>query len=612
MKNMKKVIALSLLVLSGTAHAQRFDWATSGGYTGINNSFYGAIDLATDVQGNFYTMDVANGQQHCQGITAEPFSGYTTFIYKFDSFGVLEFINRVGAPDGGTFLAFNIETDEDGNLYLLGQPNGVNAVIVNNDTVPAAPNTNLLIRMDESGNYLWSVNTGFAGNGDGCMLQYHDGYLYYQSGNLSLSKVDTSGNVSDFSITASYYSSPTASQGIHFKGSTLLSNGDLVFAAYSRGTVAFGTDTLYHIGNPFLTAPVLLMRCDTALSLVWARYLSNARDPDQNFIPLATDADENIYTAVQVNDQMIIGPDTISNPENLFIGIGAVVKTDADGNGIWAKRIDNNGKALAWSMVRAENNSSVLIGGGFTGNAQIGPFTLSNGSNSKPFIATFNEEGTFTNAFNFLEEPTGTDVNCLAAAGNGNYLTGGKLQNFGSPELSCIPVESEAGFYLGRFSENPATVPVPTISITNMVLSANPPFAGEKQWYLNNSAIEGATEQSFTATEPGSYHVVYSYSTGCVGSAASDPVSFDPNAVENPLYSMFRVYPNPSTGVFFLKGLPEEGCTLELRNPEGGLLYRQKAQAGQTTINLSSYASGIYILTLISAADSRTLRLIRQ
>lgn len=609
---MKKTITLILLIASMMAEAQRFDWASSGGYTGIANSFYGAIDIATDPQGNIYTMDVAFGQQHCQGLTADPFSGYTTFIYKFDSLGSLEFINRVGAPDGGMFTAFNIETDENGNLYLLGQPNGVNSIIVNADTIQAVAHTGILIKMDNSGNYLWSVNTGFAGNGDGCMLQYDDGYLYYQSGHLTLSKADTDGNISDFSITSGYYSSPTASQGLLFKGSAVFSNGDLLFAAYSRGTVAFGNDTLHHIGNPFLTAPVLLMRCDTAFNLIWARYLSNARNPDQNFIPIATDSDDNIYAAVQVNEQMIIGTDTINNQENIFVGIGALVKTDADGNDLWAKRIDNNGKALAWSMLREENGNSILIGGGFTGNAQIGPFTLSNSSNSKPFIATFNSEGTFTNAFNFLEEPTTTDVNCLADARNGNYITGGKLQNFGNPELGCIPVESEPGFYLGRFSENPATVPVPAITITNMVMTANPPFAGEKQWYRNNTVIEGATDQTFTAIEPGSYHVVYTYSTGCVGSEASDPVSFDPNAVEDPLYTRVAVYPNPSRGVFSLKGLPEEGCTLELRNLEGSLLYTEKTHTNQRSIDLSNAAPGVYFLTLISANASRTLRLVRQ
>jgi len=609
---MKTIMSLiSIVILFQQVAAQRFDWATSGGYSGISNSYNGAIDIALDQQGNVYTMDIANGQQQCQGITADPYSSSTTFIYKFNSLGVLEFISRVGALDGGTFSAFNIETDEEGNLYLLGQPNGVNEITVNDVTIAAAPHTNILIKMDESGNYLWSVNTGFAGNGEGCMLQYHNGYLYFQSGNLSLKKANTDGNISDVSITASYYNSPTASTGLNYKGSAVFSNGDLLFAAYTWGTVAFGTDTLYHTGNPFLTGPILLMRCDTGLNLIWAKYLSNARDPDKNFIPVATDDNDNVYTAVQVNYEMIVGGDTINNPENVFIGIGAITKSNQNGNGLWAKRIDDHGKAIAWDILRSNSGNDIMIGGGFTGNAQIGPFALNNGSNSKPFIASFNSEGTFTNAFNFLEEPTGTDVNCLADGGNGNYITGGKLNNFGTPELSCIPVESEAGFYLGRFNENPATVPIPVISVSNMLITAQPAFSGQKQWYLNNNAISGATGQTFTASEPGNYHVVYSYTDGCIGSESSNIVNFDPSGMDDLHRSDISVYPNPTQGICNLKGLPEEPVTLELRSLRGELVFSQENRAQDAMIDLSNLSSGVYYINVKSAKESRMIRLVK-
>lgn len=609
---MKKIITLFLFVACSHAYAQRFDWATSGGYTGINNSFNGAIDIATDQHGNIYTMDIANGQQQCQGVTADPYSSSTTFIYKFDSIGVLEHISRVGAFDGGTFTAFNIETDEEGNLYLLGQPNGVNEVVVNDETITAVPHTNILIKMDESGKYLWSVNTGFAGNGEGSMLQYHNGYLYFQSGNLSLKKADTEGNISDISITASYYSSPTASIGLNYKGSAVFNNGDLLFAAYTWGTVAFGTDTLYHIGNPFLTGPILLMRCDTGLNLIWAKYLSNARDPDKNFLPVATDDDDNIYTTVQVNYEMIVGTDTINNPENVFIGIGAVAKTDPNGNDLWAKRIDDHGKAIAWDILKSNNGNDIIIGGGFTGNAQIGPFTLNNGTNSKPFIASINSAGTFINAFNFLEEPTGSDVNCLADGRNGNYITGGKLLNFGTPELSCIPIESEAGFYLGRFNENPATVPVPVITVSNMIITAQPPFSGEKQWFLNNNAISGATGQTYTASEAGNYHVVYSYSDGCVGSESSNQVNFDPSGVDDLQQNDIAVYPNPSQGIFYINGLPHEHLSIEIRNLQGELIFKKETFEPDVMLDLSNQSSGVYFIHLITQKDTQKVKVIKQ
>lgn len=609
---MKIIIALFLsCMIFLQSNGQRFDWANSGGYTGIANSFYGAIDIATDQQGNVYTMDVAFGKQSCQGDTLSPFSGYTTFIYKFDSLGSLEFINRVGATDGGTFQAFNIETDPEGNLYLLGQPNGVNKVIVNNDTVPAVPHTSLLIKIDPAGNYVWSVNTGFASNGEGCMLQYHNGHVYYQSGRLSVSKTDISGNTSNQMLTASYYNSPTASQELLYKGSAIFQNGDLLFAAYSRGTVAFGTDTLYHTGNPFLTAPVLLVRSDENLNLIWANYLSNGRDPDKNFIPVATDVNDNIYTAVQVNYEMIVGTDTILNPENIFIGVGAIAKTNANGLGVWAKRIDNNGRALPWSMLRSFNGTSVIIGGGFTGNAQIGPFTLNNGTNSLPYIATLNSEGIFTNAFSILQEPSGTDVNCLSDAGNGNYLAGGKMQAFGSPELGCIPFEALPGFYLGRFSENPANVPVPQVTATDMLLTADPPFIGEKQWFLNNEAIQGANEQTFTATQPGNYHVVYSYSTGCTGSETSNTINLNPNALSELPGNKFSYYPNPVIDNLFLKGTANPTSLVEIMSASGKLIRTIPEIKEEMFIDFTHFSPGIYFIRISQQNEVQTLKVVK-
>ncbi|MFH1121634.1 MAG: T9SS type A sorting domain-containing protein [Bacteroidota bacterium] len=608
---MKNIVTITLLLVSVFSQAQRFDWATSGGYTGVANSFYGAIDIATDPQGNIYTMDVGFGQQQCQGDTIQPFSGYTTFIYKFNPLGVLEFINRVGVPGGGTFSAFNIETDDDGNLYLLGQPNGVGAVIVNNDTVTAVPHTNIMIKMDVSGNYLWSVNTGFAGNGDGCMLQYHDGNLYYQSGPLTTRMIDTNGNISDFSITASYYSSPTSSTGLLFKGSAVFNNGDLLFAAYSRGTVAYGTDTLYHIGNPFLTAPVLLLRCDAALNLVWARYLSNARDPDQNFIPVTTDADDNSYTVLQVNYQMIIGTDTVNNPENIFIGIGAVVKTDSNGDDIWAKRIDDNGKALAWSILRSDNGNSILIGGGYTGNAQIGPFTLNNGTNSKPFIASFDSEGTFNNAFNYLNEPTGSDASCLANGGNGNYLVGGKLPNNATPVFSCTPRDPNKGFYLGKFTEEPDVAPQPEISISGSVLTASPSFNGDIQWFLNGDSIPGANSQSYTVAVNGIYSVSYSYIPACV--SFSEEINFSTLYISEIQTSPFTIYPNPFRDEITVElyEIPES-TIMTIFELSGRKIFQTEISGASKNLALGYLTNGVYILQLCNSKQTSTKRVIKK
>ena len=78
---MKKSFTLILALLAVQAlFAQRFDWATTGGASGIANSFGGALDIARDPQGNIYTVDFSNHAQQCQGDTLQPFVGITACL----------------------------------------------------------------------------------------------------------------------------------------------------------------------------------------------------------------------------------------------------------------------------------------------------------------------------------------------------------------------------------------------------------------------------------------------------------------------------------------------------------------------------------------------------
>jgi hypothetical protein len=611
---MRIITAFILILISvQSLFAQRFSWATSGGYAGIANSFNGAIDIARDPEGNIYTMDFGNGNQQCQGDTISPFSSYTAFIYKFNPQGQLLLINRIGALSGN-FYPYNLETDDGGNLYVLGQPTGVNFIIVNEDTISAIGNTNQLIKIDGAGNFVWKHNTGFAGNGEGCMLQYSNGYIYFQSGKLSVSKINAAGAVQN-TLTASYYSSPTASTGIIFKGSGIFSNSDLLFAAYSRGIVAYGTDTLLNSGNPFLTAPVLLIRCDSDLTIKWARYLSNTRDPDQNFIPVAVDSNDNVYTAVQVNQEMIIGNDTIKNPNGSFIGEGAIVKVDAAGNDVWAKALVSTNSSLAWCMQKVSDNSGILIGGRYTGKATFGSFSLTNGSNSLPFIAKIDFNGNFTNAFNYLKAPAGSDANCLLADGNGNYLVGGKLPNNTVPVFSCTPISGVQGFYLGSFREQPDSVPTPSIVVNGLLLTATPAFSGDIKWYLNGNILNDETGQTLDATQSGNYTVEYSYTTGCVGSQTSAIQEVKLTSVKaiGDNGGIF-IYPNPSQGLFQLSGLDknQNGINISIKNLQGVAVYNSSNYTENQLLNITNVATGVYFIEVVTEKEVFTIKLLKQ
>jgi hypothetical protein len=588
---MRLTILTLLSFLTLHSSAQRFDWATSGGYSGIANSFNGAVDIAVDPDGNLYTMDSANGEQQCQDMTFAPYSSTTTFIYKFSPEGVLLLGSRVGA-NGGSFVPFNLECDEDGNLYLLGQPDGVNEIMVNDVAVAVTPNTNQLIKMDPLGNFIWSINTGFGTNGEGCMLQYSDGFIYFQNAHLAVVKVSTEGEVMD-TVQGTYYSSPTSSMGLLFKGSGTFSNGDLLFAALSRGSVSFGTDTLENVGNPFLTAPILLMRCSPEMDIVWARYLSNVRDPDKNFIPVAIDSEDGVYIGAQVNSEMTVGDDIITGDVG-GIGTGAVAKIDGNGNDVWGLAFQSTNFAIAWCMRHAHDGTGIWVGGGWAGTATFGDFTMPNAPNGLPFMAKINYDGEYLDVFNYIQEPSQTDAMSLADNGNGVYYVGGKLPNATIPSVSCTEFDANKGFYLGAFTENPNEVPSPVITVDGATLTASPAFDGLIEWFLNGQPIAGENGLSITATESGVYSVSYTYETGCTGTAFSDVVNIVIEGVAENTTQTLNIYPNPASEWVMVNTLSKE--EILIWSSTGALVQRVRPGTGNTQrIDLSGMAAGAYV-----------------
>ena len=79
------------------------------------------------------------------------------------------------------------------------------------------------------------------------------------------------------------------------------------------------------------------------------------------------------------------------------------------------------------------------------------------------------------------------------------------------------------------------------------------------------------------------------------------------------------VYPNPTTGQFRVRATfarPTSGLELLVRNSLGQVVYRQTVPTttGQLDlpVNLSSFASGLYQVSLGTAADAATRKILIQ
>lgn len=603
---MKKIFTITLLFASVFAQAQRFDWVSTAGYSGVANSFYGALAIARDSQGNIYTLDGANGQQQCQGMTANPYpGGITTFLYKFNAQGEIQYIKPIGV----NFYPLNIQVGENDNLYLLGALWGGSTLIVDGVTINGIANRNYILKFGPSGSLLWNVpnNVSFGGYASACMLQYHNNHIYFQTGNLSVSKLDTTGQYVS-TLTADAFIPSTAINGIHFKGSGVFSNGDMLFTAVSRGTLTYGSTTL----NPVLetgSVPLLMLRTNDNLIFQLATYVNGVGDPAENFIPVTIGNDDGIYVGVEVNSTLIAGTDTIVNPgpgsTNYTDGI---LKLDETGMPVWLKSVTTN--AHAWSVLNNPDGSGVFCGGEFIGVLTLGNLTI-NATTGRSFITKIDYNGTFKNAFAFVSGiEMGSKVKSLATDNEGIFYVGGKLSSGTIPTFSCTPRDANKGLYLGNFTEEPDMAPQPSITVSGGVLTASPVFSGSIQWFLNGDSITGATNQTYTAAANGNYTIAYSYIPACV--SVSGITVFSTLGTDDNQQNSFSIYPNPFRNEVTVK-LDEftEPTTITICDFSGRKLVQKEISFNSHIIDMSAFSDGMYIFQFQNAKGIISKRVIK-
>ena len=600
-----KKFTLLLLFISAFTQAQRFDWVSTAGYSGVANSVQGAVAIARDSQGNIYTLNSANGQQICQGITADAI-GSSTFLYKFNAAGVRQYTKVIGS----SFDPMNIQIGENDNLYVLGSLRGTNSLIIGTETFVGVQDRNYIIKFDPTGALIWKTfNNGPLSQSP--LLQFANNHIYFQSGNLSISKINIDGQVVA-NLTATSFIPATSSFAIFFKGSGVLSNGDLVFSAESRGTLIYGTTILTPVGNQFLVTSVLTIRATENLSLVWANYTDGLRSPDQTHIPMAVGNDNGIYMGLQIINPLTVGSDTVTNSGGSSgIGTGGILKMDADGNKIWLK--STTGSAHPWTMLNHPDGSGIFCAG------QIFPsLTLSFGSttvnpiNGNSFITKIDYNGVFQNSFAFASGP-GSYAKSLATDNQGVFYVGGLASSTTSPTFSCVTREGRAGLYLAKFTEQPDRAPTPSITVSGNTLTATPVFTGSIQWFLNGAEIQNATNQTFTVTQTGNYTVKYILSdyTECVSSSAITTISSLETVDFENINNAFTVYPNPTKGIITISSVENTPIDkIEIVDVLGKIISVKTGNTSQ--IDISEFSNGIYILKIHSGESVFQKKIMKQ
>jgi hypothetical protein len=147
----------------------------------------------------------------------------------------------------------------------------------------------------------------------------------------------------------------------------------------------------------------------------------------------------------------------------------------------------------------------------------------------------------------------------------------------------------------------------PTISVAN-IQNLSTTATGTFQWYLDNKAITGATQNNYVATATGAYSLVVTNAQGCP-SAPSAAISIAITGVlEVPTFS---VYPNPTRNQ--LKIATESIGDIELINSFGLVIKRVNRANNGDVIDTSNLPVGKYIIRFTDT-DNRisTVALIKE
>jgi len=119
------------------------------------------------------------------------------------------------------------------------------------------------------------------------------------------------------------------------------------------------------------------------------------------------------------------------------------------------------------------------------------------------------------------------------------------------------------------------------------------------QWLNCDSAyaaVNGATNRNFTPLNTGNYSVVVSRSH-CVDTSACYNVVISGLNKQKAKKGQFTVYPNPTDGAFIIEtNESSKNTSFEIRDVKGKVILKGKLKDKQTTLDLSDYSSGVYLL----------------
>ena len=528
---MKAICTFALLLLvSLTSNLNAQNWQWARSPIGIS----AGNAIATDLGGDVYYTGYFNGQLVLGSDTLNDSNGpyQDVFIAKYNASGSLLWArNSNGYAD-----ADGIATDAGGNVYIVG--NFYNDSISFGHITLYDPHTNAqssniyLVKYDAAGNVLWAKNLGGINN------DLVAGISTDVNGNIYVTGNFTGDSLSIDNVTVQHIGS----------------NDAFVVKINSSGTVVW----ISNVGSPYI---------DEATAV-------------------CADASGNVFMAGYFNGNYLYAgslSNLITSPysNNIFL-----TKYDSSGNKLWLKYSGGNGTNgnNTPTGLSADPSGNVYMTGYFVDTLLLNNNMLVSTGYQNIFTAKYDPSGNVS----WSNKAGGKYVdqsNAISTDMNGNaYLTGYFQSDtvlFGSSVLTN-PNGNEISF-VGKYD-------AAGYALWAIAAGGNSNNDGAGISYSNGSIyITGQFQSS---------PIIFGVDTLYPGLQNSFLAKLDTTAPTgiiplNTLSDKILVYPNPSSGSFYFKGL-ENGNTIEVYDQLGQIIQTSLADQDYTTIRLSGRSKGMY------------------
>ena len=214
----------------------------------------------------------------------------------------------------------------------------------------------------------------------------------------------------------------------------------------------------------------------------------------------------------------------------------------------------------------------------------------------------------------------GQSVNLKCSVGYSYYWYPSNFNNisFNTSNTGTYAVRVTDNFGCANYSDTVTVtiLPLPSalsITMNNDTLTASAGVGLNLQWYLNGTAIIGATDSVYIASQTGTYTVAVLSANGC--SVVSNSIVTG-TANNLSINDDLQLYPNPSKtySIIYFNSAIKKAVTLKITTADGKIVYTeelsaQQVQSGQKKLDLQGFAAGLYLVNLSNADFTKTLKL---